>query len=299
MKEFWQNLKGWQKGGIFVALIAVIAIIIVAVVVAINSEPNVKINFSEDVSIPGGEIRKIREKLVNVISNNTENFSRSVTYVGNARDYEEDKGDKYSTATFIVDFDTISESYAVSVTWPASDDDSPNIIIACPLMDSKYPETPCKTEYNDSSDITGYLPYEGTLPSGAKFKINEDYDNGKLYLNIKTNGDANEAVAAAKKWVSSIHLNPDDYTYFVAGKQYIQANNAKTKDENVNKNLPYYMPGVYNVYPVTDEGGNVTSIKAELAGCTDAQTDPVEEDINSYLSSKGISYPVSFEYCAE
>lgn len=299
MKELWQNMKDWQKLGIIGGILAIIIIVIIAVIFINNSEPNVRINFEGNVSIPGSEIKKVRENLVGVIKNNTENFSNKTVYVGNARDYSESTAGKISTAEFIVDFDEISQSYAVAVTWPDSNDDLPNIIIACPLLDSKYPKTPCETEYNSSSDIVGYLPYTGTLSSGEKYKIKAKYDDGKLYLDIDTDGDANEALIDSKKWVSSIGLNPDDYKFFVSSKQYIQANNAKTKDANVNKNLPYFMPGVYNVYPVTDDNGNVTSIKAELAGCTDTQTDPVEEDVNSYLKTNGINYPVEFEYCAD
>ena len=299
MKELWQNLKNWQKGGIIVGLVAVIVIIVVAVVLAIGAEPNVKINFGNGVNIPGAEIKKVREKLVDVIHNNTTDFNSKTIYVGDARDYKETTADKTTTANFIVDFDSISQSYAVSVTWPDLDDGLPNVTISCPLLKSKYPKTLCKTEVNSSSDIIGYLQYKGELTSGKDYKITAKYDNGKLYLDIDTDGDANEAMEASKKWISSIGLNPDDYKFFVSGKQYVQANNAKTKDTNVNKNLPYYMPGLYNVYPVTDESGNVTAIKAELSGCTDAQSDPQEEDVNAYLKSHGINYPVEFEYCAD
>lgn len=299
MKELWRNLKNWQKGGIIVGIIAMIAIIVVAVVLALGAEPNVKINFGANVDIPGGEVKKVREKLVSVIRNNTSDFSDKIIYVGDARDYDESANGNSTTASFIVDFDSISQSYAVTVTWPESDDDAPSVVISCPLLKSKYPKTSCKTEYNDSSDITGYLPYEGVLASGEKYTVKAKYDNGRLYLNINTDGDANAAVTATREWISSIGLDPDDYKIFVSGKQYIQANNAKTNDANVNKNLPYYMPGLYNVYPVTDESGNVTSIKAELTGCTDAQSDPQEDEVNEYLRSKGINYPVDFEYCLD
>ena len=58
MKEFWKNLKNWQKWGIIGGVLTVIIIVAVAVLVILNSEPNVKINFDQNVSIPGGEIKK-------------------------------------------------------------------------------------------------------------------------------------------------------------------------------------------------------------------------------------------------
>ena len=300
MENLWQNLKNWQKIGIAGGVLAIIVIIVVAIINISSSGPNVKINFEGSVNIPGDEIKKIRENLVGVIENNTKDFSDKVVYVGNARDYKESVSDKISEASFIVDFDEIKESYAIVVTWPsAKNDDSPNIIIACPLLDSKYPETPCETEYNNSTDIVSYLPYEGADASGDKYKIKGKYSSGKLYLEITADKDPGEALIAAKKWIKSIGLNPEDYLYYVSAKQYIQANNANTKDVNVNKNLPYFVPAKYYVYPVIDENSSkVVSIRAELGACTEAQTEPAEKLVRDYLNSHGIDYPVEFEYCA-
>ena len=182
MKEFWKNLKNWQKWGIIGGVLTVIIIVAVAVLVILNSEPNVKINFDQNVSIPGGEIKKIRQKLAKVISNNTENFSSKIEYVGNARDYQESLGSENNMASFIVNFDAISESYAVEITWPVIDENIPNINISCALLNGKYPETPCETEINSSKDIFGYLPYTGKLDSGEEYNIVVGYDNGKMYL---------------------------------------------------------------------------------------------------------------------
>ena len=297
MKEFWNNLKDWQRGGILVGVVAVIVIVIVAVMFIIGSEPKVEIVFDEKNNIPSGEIKKVREKLVDVIRNNTENFDSTVVYRGIANNYKETSKDKTNTANFVVDFDSISESYKVSVTWPDPNDGSPNIVISCALLDGKYPETKCMTESNSSSDITGYLPYIGEDADGKKYKISAKYDGGDLYLEIKTNGDAGQAVIAAKKWLNSLNFNPDDYLLYISSKQYLQINHAKTSDANVNKNLPYFMPGVYYVYPVVNDNNQVTSIRARLAGCTDAQTDPEETTVKEYLSSNKINYPVEFEYC--
>lgn len=313
MKEFWKNLKNWQKWGIIGGVLTVIIIVAVAVLVILNSEPNVKINFDQNVSIPGGEIKKIRQKLAKVISNNTENFSSKIEYVGNARDYQESLGSENNMASFIVNFDAISESYAVEITWPVIDENIPNINISCALLNGKYPETPCETEINSSKDIFGYLPYTGKLDSGEEYNIVVGYDNGKMYLSIQVNscGDTtilNEALLAARKWISSINFNPDDYLLYVPGDicdtelildtfPYIQANHVKTNDKNVNQFLPYFIPEAYNVYPVVDEKNNVTSIRARVPGCFEYQMEPGKTFVKEYLNSKGINYQITFEEC--
>ena len=299
MKDLWQNLKNWQKVGIIGGVLLLIVIVIVAAInISKNMGPNVKINFEGDVNIPSDELMKIREKLAGVIKDNTKDFDSNIVYEGNARDYQESISDDNSVAVFIVDFDEIKESYIVEAYWPDLDDDVPNVVVACPLLSSKYPETPCVTEINSSLDITSYLPYEGVDSNNKEYKVEGNYSGGKLYLEITSDDNPEEALTAVKDWIKSINLNPDDYLFFVPAKQYIQANHANTKDANVNKNLPYFVPGMYDVYPVVDDSGNVTSIKAELSGCTDAQTDSEEEEVNTYLRSKGINYPVEFEYCA-
>ena len=85
----------------------------------------------------------------------------------------------------------------------------------------------------------------------------------------------------------------------VSSSTHTSAGTADTNDTNVNANLPYFVPNIYKVYPVVDENNNVVSIKAELSGCTDYQTNPQEEQVMEYLNSKNISYPVEFEYCVD
>lgn len=312
MKSFWTNLKKWQKIGIVFGTFLVVGIVALAVMFVLVSDPKVKISFDTSVKIPGSDMTNIRKILVGVIRDNTEDFDSSITYYGNARNYDESTDNDSSTATFIVDFDEIRESYKVSVKWPNSNDGSPNVIVSCPLFESKYPETPCTTDVNSSTNIISYLPYTGKLPSGVEYKILAKYNVGDLYLEVHVSscGNAetmNEALTATKTLMTSLGFDPDDYLFYVPsticdtgvsnGYYYLQANHAKTNDTNVNTNLPYFVPNTYNVYPIMDDSNNIVSIKAKLAGCTDYQTNPVQENIEMYLKSKNISYPVEFEYC--
>ena len=298
------------------ALVMVAIIIVIVVVVAVNSEPKIKIIFDDETSIPGAELGQLKTKMLGVIESNTENFDKDIVYVGQARDYKEEVDYNTTTVTFIVDFDDIKQSYAVTVTWPDPDDGSPNMYISCPILDSKYPETKCVTEANSSTDLFAYLPYSGRTASGASYGVVGGYNDGGLYLTVKVDACGNtkmieEGIMATREWISSLGINPDDYLLFAPTDycngeptddipySYVIANHAKTNDENVNKYLPYFIPDMYNVYPVVDDGNNVTAIKAEISGCTDFQADPMEEQVYDYLNGYGISYPVEFEYCVD
>ena len=316
MKEIWRNLKIWQRVLAIIGPLAIIVIIVVAVVTNVLSEPKVKIEFPDGYNIPVDELRGVREYLSGVIESNTEDFDKNMVYVGKARDYKEETDGGSTTATFIVDFDDIRQSYSVAVTWPDPDDGSPNIYISCPLLDSKYPETPCVTEANSSTEIVGYLPYKGKL-NDREYSVDMKYDEDKTYLEIEVDACKdktilNDALVAVKEWISSVNLNQDDYLYYVLPDicngqailydfetDYVQANHAKTNDENVNKVLPYYIPEIFYVYPLVDENNNVVSIKAKVPGCYEYQVEPGKEIVQKYLETYGINYPVEFEYCVE
>lgn len=297
MKEFWKNLKNWQKGGVIFVALLMVAVAVILVVVLTNNDPKIKLEFASSNNIPASELKKVRQRLWNVVKDNTKDFNDSVVYVGKVRDYKETPEDNDTVADFVVNFDELKQSYQVMVTWPERDKESPNVVISCALMDGDYPETPCVTEVNSTDNIMDYLPYIGKTESGSDYKVSGKYSGGKLYLEIKTNGDIDEAVVAAKKWMSSIGFNPDDYLLYAAVGKYIQLNHSTTADLNVNEKLPYFVPNVFYVYPVVDENGSVKFIKADLPGCTDYQTDSAEEQVRNYLNNNGISYPVEFEYC--
>ena len=304
---------------IFGSLVAFI-ILITIVVIKVN-DPKVQVSFPEKTNIPDSELTKVRRNLYGVIKENSTDFNSHKIFEGTAREYQEQQKDKSTSATFIVDFDDIKQSYFVSVFWPDPDNGAPNIIISCPLSNSKYPETPCKTESNSSIEIADFLPYDGKLDSGENYTITYKYSGSDPYIEVQINSCGNKtlvssALKSAKEWLKSVNFNPDDYKIFapidlcdgeahsaeesnedVIKNIYLSGNALNTKDKNVNAALPYFIPNIYNVYPITDEQGNILSIRAELYGCTDFQTEPMETEIKAYLNSKNISYQVNFEYC--
>lgn len=308
LKTTWNNLNRNQKIGIFAGIVILIVAIVIVCIFIIKTDAQVNLKFDTKTNIPEKEMVKIKKQLALVILDNSDKTNEHGTYDGVVRDYQENSSGKTSTATFIADFDKIRQSYKVEITWPDPELDSPNIIVSCPLADSKFPDTPCRTEVNSTSEIVGYLPYKGTLDSGKEYTVDVKYDGSGMYLNVAIDAcggtkDANVALAGAKEWVSSLNKNADDFVYYLDAKtcknqtNYVQANHAKTNDANVNENLPYFVPNMYKAYPLTDDEGNVIAIKIEIKGCTDYQTDSAEQKIKEYLQTKKIQYPTQIEYC--
>lgn len=219
MRDFWDKLRTWQKITIFFAPVIILVIIAIILTIVLNPGINVKISFSEKTNIPSSEMERVREKLMTTIRSNTADFNTHIIYEGEAREYNESEAEGTTTANFIVDFDSVQESYLVSVFWPNTDIGAPNIIISCPLFNFKYPSTICNTESNSSLFIDGYLPYIGKTDSGKKYKLDTAYDKNKnMYLAVQVElGESDvvikEALDAAKKWVESIGFEVKDFTF--------------------------------------------------------------------------------------
>ena len=300
---------------IFISLIIIISIILIN-----NSKSNINIDTTgTKISVPASEMKRVYNKLSGTIKNNLDDFDENKEYKGTIDQYEEKLGEKKNTATFLVNFDEIKQSYRVNVMWPNAQNMS-DISITCPIQDSKYPDTPCKTEANSTSDISSYLPYYGTLDSGQNYTALYRYTGDKPFIEVDIDscGDVsliNLALTKFKAFLSEKHFNPKDFNIFAPNSLcdggaesssktkstsetfYYTGNPLSTKDQNINNALPFFVPSRYFVYPNTDEQGNITSIHADISGCTAYQATPMEERVKSYLNSHNINYTVEFSYC--
>ena len=88
----------------------------------------------------------------------------------------------------------------------------------------------------------------------------------------------------------------DSYTESVSTTTPNNDQESISADQNILDNLPYFIPNSFDVYATHDDNGNII-IRADLIGCTDYQTEPLEEQVIEYLKSKNIQYPVQFTYC--
>lgn len=138
-----------------------------------------------------------------------------------------DKDEKIHTVDFIVDIDSIQQSYNIHVEWHDSKKyvDGYPYVITC-LNESQeiiYPEFACSDDFSstDFEIIIGNLPYYGKTENGYEYTIRiQEYTDGEKYLEVDVDscGDQttmDEALKSAKTWVQSLGIDEDSFPYYV------------------------------------------------------------------------------------
>ncbi len=124
--------------------------------------------------------------------------------------YSEEIKNEVTTAKFIIDIDSIKQSYVVNFSWSNTENIPNNIFIECPtIFESKYPDSNCVGMYTTSSSPELYLPYKGTTKSGIQYEISvKQYNGGNFYFEVSTKDCQNldEAKAAAEVWLNTTPL---------------------------------------------------------------------------------------------
>lgn len=166
-KNLLDNLTKTQK---IAALVVGQALIIVILVLVIQSFTKEKEHVViEDSGIAGSNMPEEAESFVadniwEVIKNNVidNTQSRVDDVVIREGTYEEEILDDGTVqATFIVDIDSLKQSYTVSTGWSKDGKTVYEVIVNCPpISKMKYPETVCEGMYNNTYSLDTYLPYE-------------------------------------------------------------------------------------------------------------------------------------------
>lgn len=147
--------------------------------------------------------------------------SGAVSAVIRPESFEDTSEGSISTVSFIMDIDSYQQTYRAYVSWSDDGEWLPeDILIECATNDlSKYPNVPCYGMYFDSNDIALYLPFTGTINGSIEYTVKQRYyANGDPYLEVAVDscGDQSildQALASAKTWLTTNHLNPDDYSF--------------------------------------------------------------------------------------
>lgn len=230
---------------ILVAVLTVLILLIILGVLFYNAflRPN---PYGDSVKLPGlsREIPDLTQKETDLILHNIYNTlaNNSSTNVKNKEgtiregsvEANYNKATTVHSGSFIVDFPSERQSFQVSFEY-AKDDygknflSGYNVIVSC-LTDSTkiiYEDQVCKAVSPIDSTPTPdqkllvNLPYTGATPSGKTFYIlPRHYFNGNRYYEVSINscGDQailDEALASAKSWISSLDLDPSEFTFEV------------------------------------------------------------------------------------
>lgn len=224
----FNNLTKKQKTIFTLIPITFISLIIIISILVIQATPNQsKIqNFNElNTTISKKDRDRINKTLTALLQSNyniSDNDTIDDIYI-RIDTYKETISNDITTATFIVDINSIQQSFIISLEYSETNKKISNdISISCPTLEqTKYPESTCISEGYSTGELSIYLPFRGTTKSGNEITIKQQYYiSGESYLEISVNscGDEsiqNEALESAKKWVDSLHVNPEDYIYYV------------------------------------------------------------------------------------
>lgn len=221
--SLYQNLSKNQKIGIFVVLqIFLIVVIAVSVNSVLNAEkPHIKItNDNEIQNVPEDDVELFKKQLWEVVSENVEGADESVIDDATIREgtYKENKDeDGYHGAEFLIDIDSIKQTYAISITWSKTNEVADSVYIGCPPQNEmKYPETTCKSMYNDTYSLDLYLPYSESTPYDEEAKdifIDGDEYSHIIYVQIVACGEQQTILKnKADEYLKSIPTDLSEYT---------------------------------------------------------------------------------------
>jgi hypothetical protein len=124
--------------------------------------------------------------------------------------------DQQTTANFLIDIDSLKQTYAITIYDTDIALESPSVEVKCPkISDSKYPDSECQTPSNTSHDLNLHLPYETKLSSGEKVYVKDITiePNGKniqiyLYSCEDENPKTEETKNLIRNWVENTVKDP-------------------------------------------------------------------------------------------
>lgn len=172
------------------------------------------------INIPTQAQESLNSQLYHLLSSHF-NLSPSAKTIGTIRpDTVKSLG---SSASFIMDIDAYQQSYNIKLAWSDQPDSIPaDAVIECATRDqSKYPDVPCFGMYYNSDSPALYLPYNGTLPSGASFSATfshmDNYQNNYIIVSVQDCGSSSlkdAAVSAVKKYLRTAgNLDSEQFIY--------------------------------------------------------------------------------------
>lgn len=230
IKTFWTNLEKWQRITVVVVFQAIFILIITATLnFFISSDRNhidVIDNSNQIANMPNAAKDVYEDALWEIIKTNVDDVDKNVIKDVQVRDgsYKEEtvNDDGVVQAGFIVDIDSIKQTYRVVISWDKNGSNVMEAIVDCPVVgESKYPESFCKGTYRGTDDLSLYLPYavypggivdpNTTITSTApNYRITGDEDSKVIDVLISY-CDADKYKKEALNYLESIPIDLSKY----------------------------------------------------------------------------------------
>ncbi|MBR3246703.1 hypothetical protein IKF87_02365 [Candidatus Saccharibacteria bacterium] len=215
------NLSKGQKIGIFVLVQTIIIVVITATIQGVTQpKERIVVEEPEDnitADIPPENIELFKRTLWDLISQKSDTVNESVIKDVVIREgtYTETEHEFGTSAEFIIDIDSIKQTYKVNIGWAEDgheDEYYDDVIIDCPpISEMKYPETVCHGMYNDSYSLNLYLPYTIESPyvdeysyAGPELYIDGDEQSHTITVVLNPCNNANVYREKAKDYLKTI-----------------------------------------------------------------------------------------------
>lgn len=218
----------------------IIAIVCVAVLVGIGfliwsfipkKYDRVSVQNSSELGLSGKSYADFRSELINLLEaekyiNEGDKLSDVVVREDTVNSFwtRREDGSTVRTTSFIIDIDSIKQTFEVLVFDSSEALSDMSVQITCPSLDQmKYRESECRGIYGSSNRSLGNnLPHELKLSSGEKIivkKIDPTRDGKQLVQVYLYSCDSNtppvdESESAVRAWVDELgDSSKDNYTY--------------------------------------------------------------------------------------
>lgn len=218
-----QNLSKKQKIGIIIVLQVVFIGLVVGVVNwAMQPRENVAVTNENVTPIPDANWRGIKNELWDLIEQNVPGLDESVVDDATIREgtYEETFENDITTARFLLDIDSLKQTYAITVSWSDKVELHDAMQINCPPQSQmKYPETVCYGMYNNTYSLDLYLPYavypeeseeSEAGPLAPNYIIHGDEEAGTIDIMVSV-CDAEKFKKAALDYLKTTPINLSKY----------------------------------------------------------------------------------------
>lgn len=226
-KNLMKNLSRSQKIGLVVLGQVLVVVTLVLLVQGLTKEVNPVEVVGDDkvgAELPQDAQEFIAENIWEVVKSNVAEFNQNDITDAVIREgtYEEREMEDGSVrANFIVDIDSLKQSYTISTGWSKDKRIVYEVVVDCPpIQQMKYPETVCYGMYNNTYSISLYLPYI-VNPEGYDVEDDEvlapniyiDADEDKKIVEVMVSVcDADKFKQEAMNYLDSIPVDFSDYT---------------------------------------------------------------------------------------
>lgn len=230
LSTLWGNLSKEQKLGVVVVSQLLLIGIIALVLHSFLAEPShVEIaeggDTAESANVPENVKDFVEDNIWQVIKLNvpgvdTNNVDDVVVREGS---YEEEENDDGSISmNFIVDIDSLKQTYTVSTGVSKDKKTVYEVVVDCPpLSEMKYKETVCHGMYHNTYSLDLYVPYavypdgfdsdDAQQPLAPNYMITGDEDNHTLNIMVSV-CDEERFKNEALEYLKTTPINLDEYT---------------------------------------------------------------------------------------